>query len=37
MRSVRFDSAAREEPSEIVVYAVRPDAKDPGYWLQRVR
>jgi hypothetical protein len=26
-----------EEPHEVVIYAVRPDAKDPDYWLLRVR
>ncbi len=25
----------REEEAEIVVYAVRPDAREPGYWLPR--
>ena len=25
----------REEQTEIVVYAVRPDARAPGYWLSR--
>jgi toxin ParE1/3/4 len=31
-----FSLVYREEPAELVVYAVRPDAKDPGYWLQRL-
>ncbi|MBN8507839.1 MAG: type II toxin-antitoxin system RelE/ParE family toxin [Burkholderiales bacterium] len=31
-----FSLVYREEPDEVVIYAVRPDAKDPGYWLQRV-
>jgi plasmid stabilization system protein ParE len=26
----------REEATEIVVYAIRPDAREPGYWLPRV-
>jgi len=30
-----FSLVYREERNEVVVYAVRPDAKDPGYWLQR--
>jgi hypothetical protein len=32
-----FSLVYREEAEEIVIYAVRPDARDPGYWLQRVR
>lgn len=32
-----FSLVYREERDEIVIYAVRPDAKDPGYWLQRLR
>ena len=27
----------REEKSEIVVYAVRPDAREPGYWSSRAQ
>lgn len=30
-----FSVVYREEQDEIVIYAVRPDAKDPGYWLER--
>lgn len=32
-----FSLVYREEREEIVIYALRPDAKDPGYWLQRLR
>ena len=32
-----FSAVYREEPAEIVVYAIRPDAKEPGYWLPRTR
>jgi hypothetical protein len=32
-----FSAVYREEPAEIVVYAIRPDAKEPGYWLTRTR
>jgi plasmid stabilization system protein ParE len=27
----------REETAEIVVYAIRADAREPGYWLARTR
>jgi plasmid stabilization system protein ParE len=30
-----FSVVYREEPTEIVVYAVRPDARAPGYWQRR--
>jgi hypothetical protein len=32
-----FAIVFREEALEIVVYAVRPDAREPGYWLVRAR
>ena len=32
-----FSLVYREEEDEIVIYAVRPDAKDPGYWIRRTR
>ena len=32
-----FSIVYREEKSEIVVYAVRPDARKPGYWSSRVQ
>lgn len=32
-----FSLVYREERDEVVIYAFRPDAKDPGYWLQRAR
>ncbi len=31
-----FSVVYRDEKEEIVIYALRPDAKDPGYWLQRL-
>jgi hypothetical protein len=36
-RRFPFSAVYREEPAEIVVYAIRPDAKEPGYWLPRTR
>jgi toxin ParE1/3/4 len=30
-----FAIVFREEASEVVVYAVRPDAREPSYWLAR--
>lgn len=36
VKGLPFSLVYREEPHEVVIYAVRPDAKDPGYWLQRV-
>lgn len=32
-----FSVVYREERVEIVVYAVRPDAREPGYWMSRSR
>ena len=32
-----FSAVYREEASEIVIYAIRPDARDPGYWLARTK
>jgi plasmid stabilization system protein ParE len=32
-----FSLVYREETTEIVVYAVRPDARNPDYWLPRAR
>jgi toxin ParE1/3/4 len=32
-----FAIVFRDEALEIVVYAVRPDAREPGYWLARTR
>lgn len=32
-----FSVVYREEKTEIVVYAVRSDAREPGYWLPRAR
>lgn len=32
-----FSVVYREEKIETVVYAVRPDAREPGYWLPRAQ
>lgn len=32
-----FSVVYREESSEIIIYAVRPDAREPGYWIDRIR
>jgi hypothetical protein len=32
-----FSVIYRDEVDEVVVYAIRPDAREPGYWLQRAR
>lgn len=32
-----FAIVFRDEATEVVVYAVRPDAREPGYWLARTR
>lgn len=32
-----FAIVFRDEVTEIVVYAVRPDAREPGYWSARAR
>jgi plasmid stabilization system protein ParE len=32
-----FSVVYREETAEVVVYAVRPDAREPGYWRSRAR
>lgn len=32
-----FSVVYREEADEIVVYAIRPDARKPGYWRSRTR
>ena len=32
-----FSIVYRVEQVEIVVYAVRPDAREPGYWFSRAR
>ena len=39
MRIMGFPLSAvyREEKTEIVVYAIRPDARQPGYWLPRTK
>ena len=32
-----FSVVWREEEAEIVVYAIRPDSREPGYWQSRVQ
>ncbi len=32
-----FSVVFREESTEVVVYAIRPDKKQPGYWHARLR
>jgi hypothetical protein len=32
-----FSAVYREEKTEIVVYAIRADAREPGYWQLRAR
>ena len=32
-----FSVVYREEKTEIVVYAIRPDAREPGYWVPRAQ
>ena len=32
-----FSVVFREERNEVVVYAIRPDQRQPGYWHLRVR
>ena len=32
-----FSVVFREESSEVVVYAIRPDQRQPGYWHGRIR
>jgi len=32
-----FSVVFREESSEVVVYAIRPDQRQPGYWNPRAR
>ncbi len=32
-----FAIVFRDEATEVVVYAVRPDAREPGYWSARAR
>lgn len=34
---IPFSVVYREEMTEIAVYAVRPDAREPGYWLPRAQ
>jgi plasmid stabilization system protein ParE len=32
-----FSVVFREEPEETVVYVIRPDQRQPGYWHSRIR
>jgi plasmid stabilization system protein ParE len=32
-----FSVVFREEPTEVVVYAIRADQRQPGYWYDRAR
>lgn len=32
-----FSIVYRVEKAETVIYAIRPDAREPGYWLSRVK
>lgn len=32
-----FSVVFREEATELIVYAIRPDSRRPGYWHSRVR
>lgn len=32
-----FSVVYREETAAIVVFAIRPDAREPGYWLARAK
>ena len=32
-----FTVVYRDEPNEVVVFAVAPDRQQPGYWLARLR
>jgi plasmid stabilization system protein ParE len=32
-----FSVVFREEPTEVVVYVIRPDQRQPGYWHGRAR
>jgi plasmid stabilization system protein ParE len=37
VKGFSFSVVFREEPTEVVVYVIRPDSKRPGYWHERVR
>lgn len=37
IKGFRFSVVYREEATEIVVFAIRPDARQPGYWLPRTK
>ena len=33
----RFSIVFREAPTEVVVFVIRPDSRQPGYWHSRVK
>jgi toxin ParE1/3/4 len=35
VRGFPFTVVYRDEPEELVVFAIAPDRRQPGYWLQR--
>ena len=35
VRGFPFTVVYRDEPEEVVVFAIAPDRQQPGYWLQR--
>ena len=37
VKGVPFSVVYREADSEIVVFAIRADAREPGYWLTRTK
>ena len=37
VKGFSFSVVFREEPTEVVVYVIRPDSKQPGYWHARVK
>jgi toxin ParE1/3/4 len=37
VRGFPFSVVYREEAEAVVVYAIRPDARKPGYWRSRTR
>lgn len=36
VKGFRFSVVFREEPTEVVIYVIRPDARKPGYWHSRL-
>lgn len=37
LKGFPFTVVYRDEPSQIVVFAIAPDKQQPGYWLPRAR